>query len=127
MISEEHKNDQIQHNGHTEPTIRINKTEQIEVNNKLEDQVVETIEQDLQTSNNGQDSKSDEIQISNDESPEPSDVKEESQLKIEITDDGVIVDTGLSAIALYDYQASEEDEISFDPDDIITHVEMVRF
>ncbi|KAK5650833.1 hypothetical protein RI129_001862 [Pyrocoelia pectoralis] len=36
-----------------------------------------------------------------------------------------IVDTGLSAIAVYDYQAGAEDEISFDPDDIITHVEKI--
>ncbi|XP_018328164.1 src substrate protein p85 [Agrilus planipennis] len=36
-----------------------------------------------------------------------------------------LVDTGLTAIALYDYQAAADDEISFDPDDIITHVEMI--
>jgi hypothetical protein len=29
------------------------------------------------------------------------------------------------ATALYDYQAAAEDEISFDPDDLITHIEMV--
>lgn len=34
-----------------------------------------------------------------------------------------IVDTGISAIALYDYQAAADDEISFDPDDFITHIE----
>ena len=32
---------------------------------------------------------------------------------------------GISAIALYDYQAMAEDEISFDPNDIITNIEMV--
>merc|ERR1711936_29554 len=32
---------------------------------------------------------------------------------------------GVSAIALYDYQADAEDEISFDPNDIITNIEMV--
>lgn len=36
-----------------------------------------------------------------------------------------IVDTGLTATALYDYQAGADDEISFDPDDIITHVEKI--
>jgi cortactin len=36
-----------------------------------------------------------------------------------------IEDTGYSAIALYDYQAAADDEISFDPDDIITNVEMI--
>lgn len=35
-------------------------------------------------------------------------------------------DTGLTAVALYDYQAAADDEISFDPDDVITHVEMVN-
>merc|ERR1711936_524026 len=32
---------------------------------------------------------------------------------------------GVSAIALYDYQADAEDEISFDPNDIITNIEVV--
>lgn len=36
-----------------------------------------------------------------------------------------IEDTGIKATALYDYQAADEDEISFDPDDIITHIEMI--
>lgn len=33
--------------------------------------------------------------------------------------------TGLSAIALYDYQAGDSDEITFDPDDIITNIDMI--
>ena len=33
--------------------------------------------------------------------------------------------SGYVAVALYDYQASAEDELSFDPDDIITNIEMV--
>lgn len=36
-----------------------------------------------------------------------------------------ILNTGVSAFALYDYQAAADDEISFDPDDIITHIEKV--
>ena len=32
----------------------------------------------------------------------------------------------MTAIALYDYQAAADDEISFDPNDIITNIEMVR-
>lgn len=32
---------------------------------------------------------------------------------------------GVQAIALYDYQAAADDEISFDPDDRITHIEMI--
>lgn len=37
-----------------------------------------------------------------------------------------IEDTGIRAIALYDYESAAEDEISFDPDDLITHIEQVR-
>ncbi|NXK20465.1 HCLS1 protein, partial [Arenaria interpres] len=33
--------------------------------------------------------------------------------------------TGTCAVALYDYQGDGDDEISFDPDDTITHIEMV--
>ncbi|CAG0916366.1 unnamed protein product [Notodromas monacha] len=33
--------------------------------------------------------------------------------------------SGLTAIALYDYQAGDEDEISFDPDDEITDIEQI--
>ncbi|XP_059610557.1 src substrate cortactin [Phlebotomus argentipes] len=36
-----------------------------------------------------------------------------------------IEDTGVKAVALYDYQAAAEDEISFDPEDLITHIEMI--
>ena len=36
-------------------------------------------------------------------------------------------DAGVTAVALYDYQAAAEDEISFDPNDIITNIEMVSF
>uniref|UniRef100_A0A5F9CGK0 Cortactin n=1 Tax=Oryctolagus cuniculus TaxID=9986 RepID=A0A5F9CGK0_RABIT len=32
---------------------------------------------------------------------------------------------GITATALYDYQAAGDDEISFDPDDIITNIEMI--
>ncbi|NXN99262.1 HCLS1 protein, partial [Rhinopomastus cyanomelas] len=32
---------------------------------------------------------------------------------------------GTCAVALYDYQGEGEDEISFDPDDTVTHIEMV--
>lgn len=34
-------------------------------------------------------------------------------------------DPGLIAYALYDYQAAADDEISFDPGDEITHIEMI--
>ncbi|RWS26007.1 drebrin-like protein B [Leptotrombidium deliense] len=36
-----------------------------------------------------------------------------------------VLDQGLKARALYDYQAADETEISFDPDDIITHIEQI--
>lgn len=31
----------------------------------------------------------------------------------------------LTQVAMYDYQAAADDEISFDPDDTITHIEQV--
>uniref|UniRef100_A0A3Q3JQ35 SH3 domain-containing protein n=1 Tax=Monopterus albus TaxID=43700 RepID=A0A3Q3JQ35_MONAL len=34
-------------------------------------------------------------------------------------------DLGVTAVALYDYQAAGDDEISFDPDDIITNIEKI--
>ncbi|XP_075532911.1 actin binding protein 1 isoform X3 [Dermacentor variabilis] len=34
-------------------------------------------------------------------------------------------DPGLKARALYDYQAADDTEISFDPDDVITHIEQI--
>ena len=33
--------------------------------------------------------------------------------------------TGLTARALWDYQAEEDDEISFDPGEIVTFIEMI--
>lgn len=34
-------------------------------------------------------------------------------------------DPGIIAYALYDYQAAADDEISFDPGDVITHIECI--
>ncbi|GBP37824.1 Drebrin-like protein [Eumeta japonica] len=34
-------------------------------------------------------------------------------------------DPGLTARALYDYQAADETEITFDPGDIITHIDQI--
>ncbi|KAF2905163.1 hypothetical protein ILUMI_01009 [Ignelater luminosus] len=45
--------------------------------------------------------------------------------EVQYVQEDEIVDTGLTAVALYDYQAGADDEISFDPDDIITHVEKI--
>ncbi|XP_059842953.1 src substrate cortactin-like isoform X1 [Hypanus sabinus] len=36
-----------------------------------------------------------------------------------------IASAGVTAVALYDYQGEGDDEISFDPDDIITNIEMI--
>lgn len=46
----------------------------------------------------------------------------------EVADEQCILspdDLGTVAYALYDYQAAAEDEISFDPGDVITHIEMI--
>ncbi|XP_026474851.1 drebrin-like protein [Ctenocephalides felis] len=50
----------------------------------------------------------------------------EAEEDLQEIQDGVVEDSGLVAVALYDYQAAAEDEISFDPDDVITHIDMVR-
>ncbi|XP_063304594.1 drebrin-like protein isoform X1 [Pelobates fuscus] len=42
-----------------------------------------------------------------------------------VYESGVEEDRGLCARALYDYQAADDTEISFDPDDLITHIEMI--
>ncbi|KAG9488772.1 drebrin-like protein [Eleutherodactylus coqui] len=42
-----------------------------------------------------------------------------------IYETGIDEDRGLCARALYDYQAADDTEISFDPDQIITHIEMI--
>lgn len=54
------------------------------------------------------------------EEPEP----QSSQVP-ENAPEGVSSAQGLTAIALYDYVESEADEISFDPDEIITNIEMI--
>nr|XP_057933382.1 src substrate cortactin-like isoform X1 [Doryrhamphus excisus] len=36
-----------------------------------------------------------------------------------------VEDLGMTAVALYDYQAAGDDEISFDPDEVITNIEMI--
>ncbi|XP_024083602.1 src substrate cortactin isoform X5 [Cimex lectularius] len=50
---------------------------------------------------------------------------EESNMQMPKVRDDVEEDTGYTAIALYDYQAAADDEISFDPDDIITNIDMI--
>ncbi|CAG9856611.1 unnamed protein product [Phyllotreta striolata] len=58
----------------------------------------------------------------------PSDVQAQQSNAPEETDEYVqeeIVDTGVTAVALYDYQAAADDEISFDPDDVITHIDKI--
>lgn len=47
----------------------------------------------------------------------------EPQLSKQSTESGQ--DLGITATAMYDYEASESDEITFDPDEQITHIEMI--
>ncbi|XP_063233775.1 src substrate cortactin isoform X2 [Bacillus rossius redtenbacheri] len=53
-------------------------------------------------------------------SPAPVEPPQEQEQQLEADEDA-----GYTAVALYDYQAAAEDEISFDPDDVITHIEMI--
>ncbi|XP_046968610.1 drebrin-like protein B [Vanessa cardui] len=50
----------------------------------------------------------------------PEGMDEESTIYEDLDDD-----PGLTARALYDYQAADESEITFDPGDIITHIEQI--
>ncbi|XP_062855416.1 drebrin-like b isoform X2 [Trichomycterus rosablanca] len=57
--------------------------------------------------------------------PEPDNVYDDPQ---QVEEENVYEDTkdrGVCARALYDYQAADDTEISFDPDDIITGIEMI--
>ena len=36
-----------------------------------------------------------------------------------------MADDGLCAVAIYDYQAADDDEITFEPDDLITDIEQI--
>lgn len=44
---------------------------------------------------------------------------------IETEDGGKRSDYGMCALALYDYQAADETEISFDPGQVITHIDQI--
>ncbi|XP_056427183.1 drebrin-like protein isoform X2 [Hyla sarda] len=56
---------------------------------------------------------------------EPPKVEPEEQQEEAVYETGIDEDRGLCARALYDYQAADDTEISFDPDHIITHIEMI--
>ena len=47
-----------------------------------------------------------------------------------VHDDQGVLTAGVgeaSAVALYDYQANDSDELSFDPGDVITNIEQVKW
>ncbi|XP_040201989.1 drebrin-like protein isoform X3 [Rana temporaria] len=52
-------------------------------------------------------------------------VPPQDQQEEPVYETGVEEDQGLCARALYDYQAADDTEISFDPDDLITHIERI--
>ncbi|KAM5172825.1 drebrin-like protein [Mantella aurantiaca] len=52
-------------------------------------------------------------------------VPPQDQQEEPVYESGLDEDRGLCARALYDYQAADDTEISFDPDDLITHIEMI--
>ncbi|XP_041935548.1 hematopoietic lineage cell-specific protein isoform X1 [Alosa sapidissima] len=61
------------------------------------------------------------------EAPEPEDEYEDIGVPAAPADDNEYEElpAGTTAVALYDYEGQDDDEISFDPDDIITNIEMV--
>nr|CAC38778.1 cortactin [Suberites domuncula]CAC80140.1 cortactin [Suberites domuncula] len=60
-----------------------------------------------------------------DEPEEPPAAPEEVYQDEPEPEEPTVVESGLRAKAVYDYQATGEDEISFDPDDIIENIEQV--
>ncbi|XP_018422956.1 PREDICTED: drebrin-like protein [Nanorana parkeri] len=59
------------------------------------------------------------------EPPEDNDLYEMPPEEEPVYETGLDEERGLCARALYDYQAADDTEISFDPDDLITHIEMI--
>ncbi|KAM8973131.1 drebrin-like protein isoform 2-T2 [Pelodytes ibericus] len=59
------------------------------------------------------------------EPPVESNVYEAPPQEEPVYESGIDEERGLCARALYDYQAADDTEISFDPDDLITHIEMI--
>lgn len=51
--------------------------------------------------------------------------KKEDAMKVHIDTKTENIDLGLTATALYDYEAAESDEITFDPEELITNIEMI--
>lgn len=77
--------------------IYMNQQELLEEQSKLEETLVE--------------------QLKNDNIPVEATAEEQFILSAE--------DPGITATAMYDYQAAADDEISFDPNDLISHIEMI--
>ncbi|XP_023681732.1 src substrate protein p85-like [Paramormyrops kingsleyae] len=66
------------------------------------------------------------LQEEPEETPQPKEEGTYEDISVPVQDnDYEDLTCGQSAVALYDYQGEGEDEISFDPDDIITNIEMV--
>eukprot|EP00090_Calanus_glacialis_P031252 TRINITY_DN5136_c0_g1_i1.p1 TRINITY_DN5136_c0_g1~~TRINITY_DN5136_c0_g1_i1.p1 ORF type:complete len:490 (-),score=185.68 TRINITY_DN5136_c0_g1_i1:92-1561(-) len=58
-------------------------------------------------------------------SPSPTPREEDEEELKESTDSPALDSYGTCAVALYDYQASDETEISFDPGQIISHIDQI--
>lgn len=58
-------------------------------------------------------------------SPSPTPREDEEEELKESTDSPALDSYGTCAVALYDYQASDETEISFDPGQIISHIDQI--
>ncbi|KAE8619040.1 hypothetical protein XENTR_v10009575 [Xenopus tropicalis] len=56
---------------------------------------------------------------------EDENIYQDTPLDEPVYETGVEEDRGICARALYDYQAADDTEISFDPDDFITHIEKI--
>ncbi|XP_077356029.1 src substrate protein p85-like isoform X3 [Festucalex cinctus] len=55
----------------------------------------------------------------------PSTAGEEQQVCTETSDDSEDLSAGVRAVAIYNYQGEDTDEMSFNPDDVVTDIEMI--
>ncbi|KAI5622142.1 drebrin-like protein isoform X1 [Silurus asotus] len=108
---------------HQVSPVRATETRVVESPNEYEEAEAEAEYEDVAEVSNQYSSHVE--QHENEPEPEPEDIYEEPPQEQNLYQDADTSDRGTCARALYDYQAADNTEISFDPDDIITSIEMI--
>ncbi|XP_046727401.1 drebrin-like b isoform X2 [Silurus meridionalis] len=108
---------------HQVSPVRATETRVVESQNEYEEAEAEAEYEDVAEVSNQYSSHVE--QHENEPEPEPENIYEEPPQEQNLYQDADTSDRGTCARALYDYQAADNTEISFDPDDIITSIEMI--